>query len=342
MKIYSFAAVLPPVLVGSVLIVGMSPAWGRDYFDPALLSMDGNASAVTDLSAFESAGHVPPGIYLVTLVVNRTERGQQRIVFAPDSKGNISPELSPAFLSDMGVNTTGLPGFRDLPNDKPVSDLNALIPDVRTHFDFQQQRLELSIPQVAMKRDSSIAVDPALWDQGMPAMLLNYTANAGRSRQSGQDRQPNSEQTNLFLGLRGGLNWQAWRLRSDMTYTRNDNRSGYGDTQHMRQTRFSNTYLQRDIQAWRSDVLTGESNTDNDVFDGIPFRGVKLSSSDEMLPMSQRGFAPVITGIAQSNARITVSQNGNVVYQTYVSPGPFRIDELYQTGQGGDLTVTVT
>lgn len=78
------------------------------------------------------------------------------------------------------------------------------------------------------------------------------------------------------------------------------------------------------------------------MFDSIPFRGVKLNSNEEMLPNSLRGFAPVISGIAQSNARITVTQNGNIVYQTFVAPGPYRIDDLYPSGQGGELTATIT
>ena len=342
MKIHPLAIALSTLLVGSALIAGTSPAWGRDYFDPALLSLGGGQEAVTDLSAFESAGQTPPGTYLVTVLVNRSERGQYHIVFTPDDKGQVSPELTPSFLADMGINTPALPAFGGLQVDKPVSDLAALIPAAQVHFDFQQQRLELSIPQVAMKPDAGSTVDSALWDQGVPALLLNYTINGGRSRQNGQWSQPASAQTNLFLGVRSGLNLQAWRLRSDMTYTHNNSRSGYGDKQRSQQTRFSNTYLQRDIQAWRSDVLAGDNYTGNDVFDSIPFRGVKLSSSEDMLPLSLRGFTPVISGIAQSNARVTVAQNGNVVYQTYVSPGPFRIDDLYQTGQGGDLTVTVS
>lgn len=193
-----------------------------------------------------------------------------------------------------------------------------------------------------MKPEASGAVDPALWDQGVPAFLLNDTLNGGQSHQNGQGGQQGSDQRNLFAGLQSGLNWQAWRLRSDMTSTWSEGSGAGNDTQHTRQTRFSNTYLSRDIQSWRSEMLAGENNTGNDVFDSIPFRGVRLNSSEEMLPISQRGFAPVISGIAHSNARVTVSQNGNVVYQTYVSPGPFRITDLYQTGQGGDLLVTVT
>ena len=329
------------LLVGIALIAGSDSVWSRDYFDPALLSLGDGLDAVTDLSVFESAGQIPPGTYLVTVLVNNSERGQYRIVFTIGEKGSVIPELTPSLLEELGVNTPTLPTFSGLPVDKPVSDLATLIPDARIYFDFQQQRLELSIPQVAMIPDVRSAINPELWDQGMTAFLLNYTLNGGHNRHSGLEGQSPSEQTNLFLGLHSGLNWQAWRLRSDMTLTQNYNRSGYGSTQHELQTRFSNTYLYRDIQGWRSDLLVGENYSGNDVFDSIPFRGVKLSSSDDMLPLSLRGFAPVISGIAQTNARVTVSQNGNLVYQAYVAPGPFRINDLYQTGQGGDLTVMV-
>ncbi|WP_285218493.1 fimbria/pilus outer membrane usher protein, partial [Klebsiella quasipneumoniae] len=76
--------------------------------------------------------------------------------------------------------------------------------------------------------------------------------------------------------------------------------------------------------------------------DGVPFRGVQLQSSEQMLPARLRGFAPQITGIANSNARVTIRQNGYVVYETYVAPGPFEIKDLYQAGMSGDLEVTIT
>lgn len=291
---------------------------------------------------FETAGQIPAGSYLVTLFVNQVDLGQHQLMFKADKQGKVAPELTPAFLHEMGVNTQALPAFVGLPPDVAIDNINELIPEARVRFDFPQQRLELSFPQIAMQANSQGAVDPALWDQGVPALLFNYSANGGRNWQDGQYDGGNTVQTNLFASVRGGLNWQAWRLRSDMTYTYNESRGGNIDSQSNQQTQFSNTYLQRDIAALRSEILVGESNTENDVFDSIPFRGVKLNSSDDMLPISLRGFAPVISGIAQSNARVTVSQNGNVVYQTFVAPGPFRINDLFQTGQGGDLTVTIT
>lgn len=331
-----------PSAAGAILLVSASPAWSKDYFDPGLLTLSGGQVADIDLSQFETSGQIPAGTYPVTVWVNQADQGQQSVVFKNDAHGQIQPELTPALLHHLGVNTRVLPGFIGLPTDIPVKNLTELIPDAQVRFDFPQLRLELSIPQVAMQPNVQGYVDPALWDKGIPAFLMNYSLSGGRNWQEGQAGTSKSEQTNLFANLRGGFNWEDWRLRSDMTHTRNQSSSNNQPRQSFQKTQFMNTYLQRDIQAWRSEILAGDSSTSNEVFDSIPFRGVKLNSTEEMRPNSLRGFAPLISGIAQSNARVTVSQNGHVVYQTYVAPGPFRLNDLYQTGQGGDLTVTIT
>ncbi len=333
--------IFSPVLAAVLLFADAWPAWARDYFDPGLLALGGEQLTTADLSAYETAGRVPEGSYLVSLWVNQIDQGQRTVVFKKDAQGTTQAELTPAILNELGVNTAALPSFKGLPEDVPVVNLPGLIPDSQVHFDLAQLRLDLSIPQIAMQQNVRGYVDPAQWDDGVPALLMNYSLSGSRSWQSAQLGMNGSEQTNLFASLRSGVNWQAWRLRSDMTYVRNESR-GNSVAQNTQSTRFNNTYLQRDIRTWRSEVLAGESSTGNEVFDSIPFRGIKLNSSEDMLPNSLRGFAPVISGIAQTNARVTVSQNGNVVYQTYVAPGPFRIDDLYQTGQGGDLTVTIS
>lgn len=52
------------------------------------------------------------------------------------------------------------------------------------------------------------------------------------------------------------------------------------------------TWLQRDVRSLKSLLRIGDTYTTGDVFDSIQFRGVQLMSDDEMLPDSQRGFAP--------------------------------------------------
>ncbi|MBP1133082.1 outer membrane usher protein [Serratia sp. PL17] len=334
--------ILLPMLASVALIAYGSPVEARDYFDPGLLTLAGGELKDIDLSSFENADHIPPGSYLVTLVINQTDAGQHTVHFKADDNGKVQPELTPALLQELGVNVQGLPAFSNLPADEPVSDLTSLIPQSRIQFDFTQLRLALSIPQIAMQPDSQGNVDPAKWDHGIPALLLNYNLNGGRNWQDGQSGTGKSEQSSLFALLSGGINLDAWRLRSNMSWTRNTREQEGQSGSSEQHTQFSNTYLMRDIHALRAEILAGESSTSSDVFDSIPFRGMKLSSTDDMLPYNQRGFAPVVEGIAQSNARVTVSQNGNVIYQTYVAPGPFSFSNLNQTGQGGELTVTVT
>ena len=44
-------------------------------------------------------------------------------------------------------------------------------------------------------------------------------------------------------------------------------------------------------------MTLGDSSTDADVFEGVPFRGAMLASDDDMLPESLRGYAPVVRGL---------------------------------------------
>ncbi|MDU6674147.1 MAG: fimbria/pilus outer membrane usher protein, partial [Bradyrhizobium sp.] len=102
-----------------------------------------------------------------------------------------------------------------------------------------------------------------------------------------------------------------------------------------------NTSAERDIIPLRSRLTVGDSYTDGDIFDSVNFRGLKINSTEAMLPDSQHGFAPVIHGIARGTAQVSVKQNGYDVYQTTVPPGPFTIDDINSAANGGDLQVTI-
>ncbi|WP_150322250.1 fimbria/pilus outer membrane usher protein, partial [Enterobacter hormaechei] len=97
------------------------------------------------------------------------------------------------------------------------------------------------------------------------------------------------------------------------------------------------TYAQRDIVAMKSDITVGQSSSPADVFDSVPYTGVELKSDSDMLPDSEKGYAPIIRGTAHSNALVVVRQNGYVIYQNTGAPGAFEINDLYPTGSSGDL-----
>ncbi|KTB59219.1 fimbrial protein, partial [Pseudomonas viridiflava ICMP 13104] len=95
------------------------------------------------------------------------------------------------------------------------------------------------------------------------------------------------------------------------------------------------------ITLLKSQLTVGETFTDAQVFDSVRFQGAALVSDDGMLSDSERTYAPVIRGIAETNATVEVRQNGFLLYSGSVSPGPFEITDIYPSGSNGDLSVTV-
>lgn len=144
-------------------------------------------------------------------------------------------------------------------------------------------------------------------------LSYNFNANRNRTRSGTND--------SAFLGLNAGLNLGDWRLRH--------NASMSWQSRNGSQYQALDSYAQRDITALKSQLTVGESNTSGEIFDTLSYRGVQLASDDRMLPDSMRGYAPVIRGIARTNARVTVRQAGNVLLETTVAPGAFVIDDLY-------------
>ncbi|MDA8491206.1 fimbria/pilus outer membrane usher protein, partial [Kluyvera sp. Awk 3] len=310
--------------------------WAENYFNPAFLSDD--PSAVADLSTFNHNNQAP-GIYRVDIYLNKTRQASRDITFNPRKPGQTASDnsglsacLTPAMLRDMGVNVAALATLAKAgPTD--CIDIADAIPAASVSFDFAQQRLNISIPQAAMVNNARGYIPPQNWDEGVNALLLNYTfTGANSSDKSGNG----SAENNYFLGLNGGLNLGAWRLRDDSTWNYNSSsRDNKSDWQHI------STYLERDVVALKSELTAGDSYTPGGVFDSLPFRGVQIASDDNMLPDSMKGFAPTIHGIASSNAQVTIRQNGYVINQRYVPPGAFTINDLYPTAASGDLIVEV-
>ncbi|MDI5578104.1 fimbria/pilus outer membrane usher protein, partial [Salmonella enterica subsp. enterica serovar Anatum] len=128
----------------------------------------------------------------------------------------------------------------------------------------------------------------------------------------------NYNSDSYYLNLRSGMNLGAWRLRNYSTWTRNDGNNTWDNI---------GTSLSRAIVPLKSQLTLGDTSTAGDIFDSVQMRGVQLTSDEEMLPDSQRGFAPVIRGIAKSNAEVTVEQNNYVIYRSFVLPGAFEIND---------------
>ncbi|MFH0371226.1 fimbria/pilus outer membrane usher protein, partial [Escherichia coli] len=101
------------------------------------------------------------------------------------------------------------------------------------------------------------------------------------------------------------------------------------------------TRAERGLNNIKSRLTLGDDYTPSDIFDSLPFRGVMLGSDESMVPYNQRAFAPVVRGVARTQARIEVRQNGYLIQSQTVAPGAFALTDLPLTSSGGDLQVTV-
>ncbi|WP_447877576.1 fimbria/pilus outer membrane usher protein [Serratia fonticola] len=331
-RVACFVAAQVALLTGT-----MMTAQARDYFDPALLELGAPGQKTIDLSSFEDKGGQMPGTYRVDVFLNNEKMDVRDVEFRlfKDAKGNerLQPCLSVDVLASWGVVTKKFP---ELGASGSTCANLAAIPQASSEFRFERQQLLLSFPQSAVSNSARGWVDPKFWDQGIPAVLLNYSiTGANNYAKSGQGDDSSSQ----YANLRPGINIGPWRLRNYTTWNRSDNGGPNGKTEDHWDTVY--TYAQRDIIALKSQLTAGDSSTAADVFDSIPFRGARLASDDDMLPESLRGYAPVVRGIARTNAQVTIRQNGYVIYQSYVSPGSFEITDMYPTGGAGDLYVTI-
>jgi len=325
-----------PSLIACAILVMMRPAYAADiaesYFNPAFLSPD--VASVADLSRFEK-GNQLPGIYHVDIYVNDNYVGSRDIKFtesrgkdfnAGGEAGGLFPCVDYDLLSNLGVNTLAFPSHEKINIDKQCTDFIKEIPSSSVNYNFSSQKLNFSFPQAWIKNNAKGYIPSSEWDNGIPALLLNYNMSADNGTTG----------KSYFLSLGSGVNIGPWRLRNNSSWSYDDY-SGY------RNNRWSNldTYLERSIETLKSELVIGESSTNNDVYDSIGFKGVRIYSDDAMYPDSQQGFAPTVRGIANSRSKVIIRQNGYIIYQTYVSPGPFVLDDLSPTSSSGDLTVTV-
>lgn len=308
---------------------GSQPESDDVYFNPAMLTLGNPNQGKVDLAVFED-GAQAPGKYRVDVLVNGEKVDTRELSFnlaEVAGKKRLQPCLTIADLNSYGVKTSLFPALGDA--NASCVDITA-IPQAYAQFIFSKQQLLLSIPQAAMAPKARGYVDPAQWDNGITALLLNYSVSGDNTRSRNSNGDDSDSQ---YANLRPGFNIGPWRFRNYSTWSRDDDGHSHFENIY--------NYAQRNVVSLKGKMTFGDSSSPADIFDSVPFRGAQLASDDDMLPESLRGYAPVVRGIARTNAQVVIRQNGYEIYRSYVSPGAFEISDMYSTGGSGDLDVTI-
>lgn len=330
------------LVVCLVAPIGDATAQAAGQAQPADVEFDSRflMGPAVDLSRFNQGNVVLPGVYSVDVKVNGQRVGRRDVRYVAVDGSRTEPCFSRADLDQMGISLSRAGGElaqadAASPRDTQAGDstgclaLSAQIPQAYAMMDLGELVLELTVPQAYVHTPSRGWVDPVRWNDGITAGLVDYSLNGYTSNPRHGGRQFN----NLYLGLTSGLNLGGWRLRQRSTKNWSNNGSSSWNSLE--------SYAQRGISPWRSQVLLGDSYTSGELFDTFALRGVRLFSDDRMLPDSMRSYAPVVRGLADTNAVVTVRQAGRVIYEENVPAGPFELSDLPASGYGGDLEVSV-
>ncbi|SUF39216.1 putative outer membrane usher protein [Salmonella enterica] len=299
-------------------------------YDSSFLMGDGAASI--DVSRYSDGNPTPVGTYTVKVFVNEKPVASQTIPFIDVGKKSAEACLTPKSLAQLHIKQPEIVGEKAVlkRGDEESDDclnLPALIDQSSVEFDMGDQRLDITVPQAWVNKGYEGYVEPSLWESGIPAALLSYNINGYHNTNNGVDND------SMYAAFNTGVNLGAWRFRANGNYNWDkDNGSNFD---------FQNRYVQRDLPALRSQLIMGESYTTGETFDSVSIRGVRLYSDSRMLPSQLANYAPVIRGVANTNAKVTVTQSGYKIYEATVPPGPFEINDLSPSGYGSDLIVTI-
>ncbi|MFJ2988911.1 fimbria/pilus outer membrane usher protein [Collimonas sp. NPDC087041] len=306
---------------------------GAIEFNSIFLNVDGNADV--NLEQFARANYTAPGTYMLDVTVNKQFYAQQSIEFRLDENGEDTfPCLPEQLVAKFGLKPKV---FAELPRTAVGACVRMEASDnVVIKYIKKSGRLAISIPQVMFEYDDPNYIPPAGWSNGVDGLMLDYRviANTRRSNLDGSSNQVNTISSYGTVGANVG----TWRLRADYQAQNSSGDQSFGSSNKTFQ--LNRLYAYRALPQIRANLTLGESYLSSDVFDTFALRGVTLSSDDRMLPPNLRGYAPLINGVARTNATVTVSQQGRVLYSTKVSPGAFSIQDLNSAVQG-TLDVTV-
>lgn len=294
-------------------------------FEDALLR--GSTLGLGSISRFNKKDSYEAGKYQVDIYMNSKFVDRIELMFI--TKGDaVVPCLSVSQLLQAGVNENALKNAN--PEDNCL-DFKTLLPASDYHFDYAKLRFDLSVPQLFVKRVPRGYVDPRNLTAGETIGFSNYNLNQYHVSYNKEGIKRSTDSS--YLSLNNGINAGMWRFRQQGSLRYDAIRGADWTSNRL--------YSQRALPTIGSEITLGETFSSGQFFSSLGFSGMALSTDDRMLPESQRGYAPVVRGIARTNAKVTVYQNNRSIYQSTVSPGPFEFNDLSATNFGGDLTVEI-
>lgn len=257
---------------------------------------------------------IPPGRYDVQVSLNGDARNKSMVTIVDKDIRNYCVPESVLLDNDISISKDYFSAAWD---DAGKCYFLSKVPYAGVSFDFAHQTMNLRIPQLGM--DTTKTVSSRFWDYGNSGFNLHYFLNTLKSKGQSDD---------YYGSLGGDVSMGRWLL-SAYAYGNQDD--------HFTVPRWM---MSTPVGVVQGDFRFGKLQVSSPTLSGFAFNGAELKSDDDMKSSAMRTYAPVLFGVARTNARVEVRQNGYVLYSKVLPPGPFRIDDVAPLNNG-ELTLTV-
>ncbi|WP_155952197.1 outer membrane usher protein [Pseudomonas sp. CHM02] len=308
----------PSLFGGMMSLAGTVLGAGDIEFNTEVLDLSDRTNI--DLSQFARSGFILPGTYSMVVQINSQPIAEQPVAFYPpddDPKGSQAC-LSQGLVEQLGLKESDAAKLTWWKGGECL-DIQGL-PGMEVSGDLATSTLNINLPHAYLEYSTINWDPPSRWDDGVPGLLIDYNMTAQSSYQR-DDGTRNDISGNGTLGANAG----AWRLRADWQGRVDKDRERVSKRAKLEWSRY---YAYRAIPALKARLVVGESYLYSDLFDSFRFTGAALNSDESQLPPNLRGYAPEVVGVAKTNAKVIISQQGRVLYETLVAAGPFRIQDL--------------
>ncbi len=264
---------------------------------------------IADIQSINSGKKKLPGSYFVSIFLNK-----DLILTGPIEAREINGTIKPCLTSELfgNLNIVNHVYEKEFQKGSDCIVLEGVIPSSSSDIDTANQVVNLTIPSSFLNIHNRIWADKSRWDEGINTAYSNYAITLSE--------RSSAENTDFYMSTENAVNIGIWRFRNTSTLQKNESKH---------ELKSITNFISRPLPKYDSELKIGDFNTDSFFFDNVVLKhGISVGTDEAMYPDNVRGYSPVVYGIANSNAIVSILQNDSVIYKTFVAPGAFEINDI--------------
>lgn len=301
----------------------------EDGFDLSFIKKGQLGSSFQNIDFLEK-NFIPPGEYDVKINLNERFIGKLKLNFILHNK-LLTPCIDASLLDKLNL--------KDEINTKINLELQKNscvlleqnISNSSFKFNSKAMQLDFVITDNFLKKSEYYNYDKDKITNGENSLFFNYYIQHYASLNLQKEHTTKNSTSNLALSI--GANMGDLHLRSSINLSSNN----FSNTTF----NYGSVYGHFDLPSIYSQVLFGLISTSTTKTSNSSIVGVSFTSDANMRPISKQGYAPEITGFANSNAVVIIKQNDIEIYRINVARGNFTISDLVNIDLNKDLTMII-